>query len=425
MDRNLEQNFKDAFEQYELPYNPAAWDALNKKLDQNETVNTKKRGGNRLNWIIGAFVILGGLTTLFLINKGNTDSPSEVVNATNKINEDQTIGKVKENTVSSAASANNAINSPEKLANPESHLDKSELPSSSSIEKVNTTGSKGGNGVIPNVNIEPENGISQQENPLKNEIINNVFNLPVLAQNLCQSTEKTIENPNKSDLLITDPRGNKTFIQPNASKKINFNQTGEYTFQSAVNPAIKSMVTVKESPQVDFYVTDQLIYENGIPTTVILAADKATKYEWKVNNAVTNQGKQEFVGHFYKRGTYAIELTQTNQYGCKATTSKDVQIDESYNLLAPSGFMPLSSDSRKNKFIPFALTVRNTDFRMIIIEPRSGNVIFETTSIDGWDGIDPTTKQLVQENNSYVWKVVLSNPEMGESREYSGIVTRL
>jgi len=35
------------------------------------------------------------------------------------------------------------------------------------------------------------------------------------------------------------------------------------------------------------------------------------------------------------------------------------------------------------------------------------------------------TGELVEENKSYVWKVVLQNPEKGESPEYMGTIVRL
>jgi hypothetical protein len=63
---------------------------------------------------------------------------------------------------------------------------------------------------------------------------------------------------------------------------------------------------------------------------------------------------------------------------------------------------------------------------MIIIDPSNGSVIFETTSASqAWKGINQNTGELVKENTSFVWKVVLQKPEKGESPEYMGTVVRL
>ena len=63
---------------------------------------------------------------------------------------------------------------------------------------------------------------------------------------------------------------------------------------------------------------------------------------------------------------------------------------------------------------------------MIIIDPSNGAVIFETTSASqAWQGVNKNTGERVKENTSFVWKVVLQNPEQGESPEYMGTVIRL
>ena len=76
--------------------------------------------------------------------------------------------------------------------------------------------------------------------------------------------------------------------------------------------------------------------------------------------------------------------------------------------------------------MPYALTKRDAAFKMIIIDPSNGAVIFETMNADQpWTGINKNTGELVEDKKSYVWKVVLQNPEKGESPEYMGTVIRL
>jgi hypothetical protein len=52
--------------------------------------------------------------------------------------------------------------------------------------------------------------------------------------------------------------------------------------------------------------------------------------------------------------------------------------------------------------------------------------LFETSTADQpWDGIDRNTGKMVDENKSYVWKVILDQPESNEKPEYLGTVVRL
>jgi hypothetical protein len=91
-----------------------------------------------------------------------------------------------------------------------------------------------------------------------------------------------------------------------------------------------------------------------------------------------------------------------------------------------NAFTPNSLDERNTSFMPYALTKRDAAFKMIIIDPSNGAVIFETMNVNQpWTGINKNTGEVVEGNKSYVWKVVLQNPENGESPEYMGTVVRL
>ena len=72
------------------------------------------------------------------------------------------------------------------------------------------------------------------------------------------------------------------------------------------------------------------------------------------------------------------------------------------------------------------MTQRDTPFHMIVIDPADGAILFETSTADQpWDGIDRNTGKMVDENKSYVWKVILEQPESNEKPEYLGTVVRL
>ena len=83
-----------------------------------------------------------------------------------------------------------------------------------------------------------------------------------------------------------------------------------------------------------------------------------------------------------------------------------------------------SNDNRNNTFMPFALKQRNTPFKLIIIDPNDGGIVFESS--DGsfaWEGIDKRDGKKVNPKKAYIWKVTLLSPEKGEKSEYKGTIT--
>jgi len=101
--------------------------------------------------------------------------------------------------------------------------------------------------------------------------------------------------------------------------------------------------------------------------------------------------------------------------------TKSVYIDQKYNLMAVNSFMPASTDTRKNTFMPYALTQRDTKFTLIIIDPIDGHVVYQTNDATaGWNGTDITTGSLVSYESAYIWKVIIETPEKNENNEYVG-----
>ena len=139
------------------------------------------------------------------------------------------------------------------------------------------------------------------------------------------------------------------------------------------------------------------------------------------------QSKQAKYQQFnlFNRGTYEIK-TVLSEGNCKSVDTRQITVSEDYNLLAVNAFDPYSSDHRKTTFLPFALTVRNTPFKLVILEPESGAVIFETNDVSQpWDGMDKRTGKMVPSNKAYIWKVNLSQPVEGEKSTYQGTITRI
>jgi hypothetical protein len=175
-------------------------------------------------------------------------------------------------------------------------------------------------------------------------------------------------------------------------------------------------------------VEDELNYETGLP---IIRGEVQTFEEtikWKVDKVVSaNSSKAKTAAfYFFEKGQFDIEVIVSNEKGCSSIERKTISISEDYNLLAVNAFNPLSGDSRKNTFMPYALTKRNTAFSLIIIDADNGGIIFESSDASNpWDGIDKRNGKLVSESKTFIWKVTLTSPEKNEKSVYKGTITRI
>lgn len=442
MKSNLEQNIKDIFDKYELPYNQNAWNNLNEKLDKIQgTDNTPKslsKPGLKLISGITGFVMVATVSLFYFMNiNENTNQTAAVSNSVppslekseKKDQNKATLNKIIEEELSNQNNQKNKTRQFQQKANEkqEQHV---------AFNKSERTHETAGN--------EKRSSHQSQKNPFQSAPFgnNNNSELPTpvvplsgkqeaqikFPQNewkLCEGNKISIPNKNSVELMLVSPGGEEIIIPANQTIEYHTSEVGTYIISSKSDASNTSSFIVNEAPKLDFLINEEIKYENGIPSIPVETYSDGTNFEWSFEGSSRKQYGTKATAHFYKKGTHEIILTSKNAAGCKGTITKTVTIDEDYNLLAPSGFMPQSSDPRKNRFIPIALTLRNTDFKMYIMEPRTGTIIFETTSTEGWDGVDRNTRQLVEENKSYIWKVVLANPEPEERKEYTGVLVRL
>lgn len=422
MKGNLENKITEAFNEFEMPYNPKAWTALSQQLDKVQPVTPKTGGGNLLAWSAGIAAAVITTAVVLLWNKSDEQIPEKRITvenkATNNATENQAINSVNnKSTVSSKStpiSDNTALSVEKTPAVKENtttatqvEADKRTIaPIEKTVETITPTSV-----VIAPVIKTPKSEAS--------------FILPVLNNVYCKNETINIENKNESDLVVVAPNGKETKIAAKKTTSITAIESGEYLVYSAKNATTTKSFIVKESKVVDFTVYDEEKYSNGLPSIQLEAANNGTNYEWIVEGLKEKKSGKTTTVHLYNKGTYHVTLKARNLEGCESIVTKNVYIDEDYNLLAPSAFMPLSSDRRKNTFIPYALLERNTGFKLTIIHPKSGFTLFETTSTEGWNGVDMNTNQLVDFNYTYIWKVTLTNPEPGEKSEYKGVVTML
>jgi hypothetical protein len=158
----------------------------------------------------------------------------------------------------------------------------------------------------------------------------------------------------------------------------------------------------------------------------IQAESNEGQITWHSTNILnTNTGKNVELLAFNK-GFAIVEVQATTSNGCTAKEKEMIQIPSDYNLLAVNAFNPQSQDSRNSTFMPYALTIRQTAFKLIVLDPDNGGLVFESTDAsNAWDGIDRRDGKLVPGNKAYIWKVVIQRPVQGEKGEYRGTIVRM
>lgn len=435
MKSNLENNFKDAFDTYELPYNANAWNALNDKLNQLDATKTVKPSGkNSLKWISGgAAVVITSSALLYALLKddavSNSVNSNAVANNTEQIveNTENVIPTPKEEKTTSSEEKSVATSdvSPMTEDFPFPMTEESRISISKQTEKTTEIApvadkNKSGQNTPPQLPNDNKIGITKGNEDISKGSDNDLPILLLDLKNVCEGEVLPIENKNPFAIILVSPTGKDTEIPAGKMVEYSISESGTYTVIYSRDVKRIEVFRAHNTPKIDFIINEGTQYEDGLPSIALETYSEGSNFEWSFEGIARKQYGDKVNARFYKKGTKEITLTSTHSSGCKSTITKTVTIEKDYKLLAQEVFSP-TNDGR---FIPKALTVRNTNFKMQIIEPRTGTVIFETTSVEGWDGTDRITQGMSEENKSYAWKVILANPEPDEKKQYDGIVIR-
>jgi cytoskeletal protein RodZ len=418
---NVENSIKKGVEGYEVPFDPKAWEAMSKRLDQAMPVQPK----SNLKWYLGgAAVVAAFASSLLFINSDNTPQ---------KQTTKQTLTEEKSSSVSSNENTNQESTS---LSDQNTAVGQTNTAPTDEIKTNNTVGN--GNGQNSNANTpsdlktNPNSTTYQSTNSGNNgtsvtEQVQSSKDVSVAEiSNMCKNENVVIENKNDISIHIIDPSGNKKSIKAKSSLSFEGTEEGKYHVVYFVNDKMVEIesfnVMVGPNAEFSYYGVDEL--ENGIPTISLKSNAIGADYEWKLEGRKATQSGKEAKAHFFNKGQYDVTHMVTGSNGCITSETKTITVDQEYNLLAMNAFTPESFITAKQTFMPRALVDRNTDFTLVIFD-QSGAVVFETNdATNAWNGIDKRNGQMVEANKTFVWKVTLKNPLDGEKPVYQGTVVR-
>lgn len=427
IDKNIEQVFKDALEGHQVPYDATSWKSLNKKLNKINPTN----GSIKLwPWIVGSLLVLTVSSLVFISN-----SPEKIAkNDSNKTTFNEDV-------------ENKTATDTDKRDEKNQQLEKEQVNNTdkNSIVEQNTITQNQIEETFTTEEIELVAGIVVDE-PVKTNYLTQdevktaekftVYNLDekttVVCPNLvfsCVGEVKDISNTNSVDLIFLDPFNNQITIDAKSVKRISIVDKGTYrigiTNQDGYFVELGKQI-VNESPNLDMSL-EELNYLNGLPTLPINVKSSEPSYSLLLNNKLMQQSSLLLTElYLFDKGNVEVTITACNEFKCNASVSKIISIESDYNLLAVNAFDPFSSDNRKNTFMPYALTLRKTAFKLLIIDPADGGIVFESNDASNpWDGYDKRNGKMINANKACIWKVTIHTPEQKENREYKGTIVRL
>ena len=422
MNKNIDELIKSALEGHEMPYDNNAWNSFEKKLNiPNARFKSFKF------WFFGTSIIavitISSLLYFSSKKEEKIDKPVEQkTDVIEKSNSQSTTSKKNKSEIT------NGIHD-EKISS-------NELEAKEDVKKETKT-----NLILPELNEVLAKEITKDlkldeelPNPKKgNSVITKKVTDPDVPNfsNKCLGENLKVINKNDESMTLIFPSGKKVSVAQSATENIKLSEEGKYELlvNSKQKETYNSFFSVYENPRATLLVEDELNYETGLP---IIRGEVQTFEEsikWKIDKVVSasssNKAKTAAF-YFFKKGQFELEVIVSNEKGCSSIERKTISISEDYNLLAVNAFDPLSSDSRKNTFMPYALSKRNSAFSLIIIDPDNGGIIFESSDASNpWDGIDKRHGKLVSESKTFIWKVTLSSPEKNEKAVYKGTITRI
>jgi len=410
--RNIEDLFKNSLKDHELPYNPSAWAKMSKKLD------SKNFGSNgALKWSIGIAGIVLIAAVYFFTQKDPVSEKVQIAVIINKY-ENQTIENLeekKEQTVDFVSDKSTTKKNILKIETPPLKEAKPANPvHETNINEKVTNLKPPVFREVATLNIEPE----KTNSPLK-------FDKP---RDHCLGEKLTYTNVNNKVIYILSPSEELEEIGSSNKTTLPLYEIGTYQIGILNKDQIfvgAESFNVSRAKQLQINTDNYLNFENGLPVLNVQALTEK-EVKWLVNGKKIQENGNSNSCLLFDKGNYNIKASYKDENGCQSTDEISFFVEKNYNLLAVNAFTPNSSDHRNNTFMPFALTKRDVAFNMIIIDPTNGAVIFKSSNAgQPWKGINKNTGDLVDENKSFVWKVVLQNPEIGERPEYMGTVVRL
>jgi len=168
-------------------------------------------------------------------------------------------------------------------------------------------------------------------------------------------------------------------------------------------------------PIADFYASPSMAELGNANISFINQSIGASVWNWNFGDGASSNEQNPF--HTYTTGgIFTVELVVYNQYGCKDSTNKYVNIIHNLSFYVPQAFSP-NGDGINDFFGPVGTGIEEIDFK---IYDRWGKQVFYTNDMDKhWDG--RINGQLPNQSAVYSW-IAYVKFVTGIVKDYNGYV---
>ncbi|PWH86846.1 PKD domain-containing protein [Brumimicrobium oceani] len=422
MKDNLEKAFKESLEEYEVAYDPKAWDAVNAQMNKNASSTSSI--GSALKWLL-ALLIIGGVSTAtyFLLEKETITEISEVTDTNAEIKSDNTAVQQTEPKSKKLITLDSSNEGEDKSVISIENIEETEVDFKENVRSSD----KESDAIVVEEKEANVNHQKQTEPILVDKRNESTDAKQYIAGNIssaivCPGETIEIMNPSSSEKVRFEINSNWVVLQPNKTHVFAPTESVQIDFVNDKNELIESKyIKVHEAVNPDF-TFEANIFEKGLPVVIVEAFGDYKSYQWEFDGEIAKPGA--IVKHsFFDKGDYSVALKVTDANGCNAFTSKTIRIREKYNLMAMDAFKPNGADFRNRTFMPYSLKERDVRFQMTIVDPVDNGVLFTSTDAENaWDGTDQRTGKMTPSNKTYIWKVQIFNPVPNERPIYAGTV---
>ena len=184
--------------------------------------------------------------------------------------------------------------------------------------------------------------------------------------------------------------------------------------------SLTSAVTVYPKPIADFYFTNTDLDVLDATTGINSSAQGASSYVYVISDGTHIVGQANFQHAFpnENEGTYSVIQFVSNNYGCKDTIVKEIQIKPGFTFYIPNAFSP-NGDGMNDVFKGTGIGIKT--FTLMVYD-RWGELVFTSNDLEkGWDGTFRSGDQ-VSLQDVFVWKVVLHD-NTDREHDYKGTVS--
>jgi gliding motility-associated-like protein len=161
-------------------------------------------------------------------------------------------------------------------------------------------------------------------------------------------------------------------------------------------------LTGYKKPVANFSMTPATPVESTDEVQLTAIGSEKLNYSWIINEQKPVRSQNtSFL--FDQAGNYPITLIVSNAIGCADTTSKNIFVNQEFNVFIPNAFTP-NYDNINDTFLPVTRGVLLYD---LMIFDRYGHLLFRTNDpLIGWDG---TVNGQTAKQDTYTYKLIITS----------------